>query len=211
MNMALMPGADQKPKEDREIPKEDMYSARCYSIIDLGTHDRVVDKKTGETKPRREIYIAWELNSFMQLGENKDKPFVTGKKYTYSLFDQARLFKDLSAWKPEGFDPKNVKTFDLAVLLNQYATISIAHEPSPSDVNIVYANMTALTPYNPKAGDKLDPVNENIYFETTEKDIDKLIRDWQKLYKWQQKIVKESAEWDVLQMVLDGKDIKPNF
>ena len=206
--MALIPGQNTK-QFTREIPPADLFIGRCYSIVDYGTQETSFQ---GDIKQKHQIYVGWELDSYMQEpGDNQGKPFVVGKKYGFSLHEQASLRKDLAKWRGKDFTDEEIKTFDLINILGTYATIQIAHTPSRDDPSIIYANISSIAPYNSKVGQKMEPINDNIFFDMSETDSGKLIASYQKVYKWQQDIIKKSAEWDTLRMFLEGTEIKAPY
>ena len=89
-------------------------SARCYSMIDLGTQK---GEYQGQITHKRQVLIGWELsNELIPSGEKEGEPFVISKFYTASLHEKAALRHDLINWRGrdfsekelQGFDPKNI-------------------------------------------------------------------------------------------------------
>ena len=80
-------------KEYKQID-EGVFPARCYSIIDLGTHSK---EFKGVEKKKHLIRITWEFPTELAIfdEETGEQPFVLSKEYTLSLFDQSQLRKDL--------------------------------------------------------------------------------------------------------------------
>jgi len=187
-----------------------MYIARCYSVIDLGTQE-VMDISKQEMVQKHQVYIGWELDCYMQEpGDNQGKPFAKGKTYKFSMHEKASLRKDIEAVLGKLSDD-GARIFDLHDLLNTYATVTIVHTPDKNDPEVIWANMSTMSPYNAKIGKKFEGINENIFFDMSETDSGKLIASYQKIYKWLQDIIKKSAEWDTLRMFLEGTEIKAPY
>jgi len=211
--MAMIPGANSKPTTKKELIPADMYIARCYSIIDLGTQE-VLDMTSKEIVLKHQVYIGWELDCYMQEpGDNQGKPFVKGKTYKFSMHEKASLRKDIEAVRGKMTDDE-ARVFDLETLLNTYATFTVAHAPDKNDPEIIWANVSTMSPYNAKIGKKFEAINANIFFDMSEQDTGKLIASYQSIpknYKWVRELIQKSAEWDTLRMFLEGTEIKPNF
>jgi hypothetical protein len=73
------------------------HVAICYRVLDLGTQEVHFEK---EIKYQRKIYIGWEIP-----GETMEdgRPFVIGKRYTYSSHEKATLRQHLEAWRNKRF------------------------------------------------------------------------------------------------------------
>jgi hypothetical protein len=73
------------------------HVAICYRVLDLGTQEVVFEK---EVKHQRKIYIGWEIpGELMEDG----RPFVIGKRYTYSSHEKSTLRQHLEAWRNKRF------------------------------------------------------------------------------------------------------------
>lgn len=70
-----------------DIPSEDTHEARLVAIIDMGTH-REQYQGQGDAKPKRKVYLAWELDEKMPGGEYH---FVVGQQYTLSFHEMSSL------------------------------------------------------------------------------------------------------------------------
>ena len=134
-----------------EQPPTGSHSARCISIIDLGTQKNTYE---GETQMKHQLIIRWELsNELMTEGEHKGKPFTVSKFYTASLHEKAGLRKDLAAWRGRDFTPEELKGFDLKSILGKPCMLAVGmSEKGKAKVSTVMAlpkGMTVPAQVNP--------------------------------------------------------------
>lgn len=150
---------------DFEMTPEDVYTARCYRIIDLGTQKV---EWQGASKEQHKVMISWELigkaDPKMQQGENKGKPFSIHKRYTVTLSEKGVLRADLEAWRGKKFTNDELKGFDLSNVLGAYCTIQVVHDETGK-----YANVNSIMVYK---GDKPEPVNPDLAFDIDEPDME---------------------------------------
>lgn len=120
--------ATNKGGTQRKLPPMGTHLARCYSLVDLGTHE---EEFQGETKNRRKIRISFELPNEQEVfkEERGKEPFTITKEFTLSLHEKAGLRKTLEAWRGRAFTEKELDKFDVANLLGAPAMITIGHEP----------------------------------------------------------------------------------
>ena len=140
-------------KSDYEKHPEGMFAARCYQVIDLGTH---MDERWG--KKKHLVRVVFETAETMSDG----RPFTIGTRYTLSLHEKAQLRKDLQAWFGKGFNPEG--GFVMKDLIGKTAFLNIAHSADGE-----YANIRAINPL-PKGMAAEPPVNEPLYYEIGESD-----------------------------------------
>lgn len=141
---------------DFEKAPEGMHVARCFRVIDCGTH---LDKKFGNKK--RIGWVNFELpNALMQPNDkNHRAPFVVGKRYTLSHNEKALLRVDLESWYGRKFDTMELDKaggFDLEKLIGRAAMINIVH-------NDKYVNIVSINPV-PHGMDCPSPINEQFMF-----------------------------------------------
>lgn len=135
-------------KSDYEKHPEGMFAARCYQVIDLGTH---MDERWGKRKHL--VRVVFETAETMADG----RPFTIGTRYTLSLHEKAQLRKDLQSWFGKAL---NTETgFDMKSLIGKTCMLNIAHSADGE-----YANIRAINPL-PKNTTAEPPVNEPIYYE----------------------------------------------
>jgi len=98
------------------------HFARCFAIVDLGTHTETFQ---GKVKQLRKIRISWEI-----CGEKTEdgKPFTISKFYTRSLGEKATLQKDLQSWRGKPFTAEELKGFEMKNILGAACMLTVIHE-----------------------------------------------------------------------------------
>ena len=124
-----------------KIPPAGNHIARCYRIIDKGSH------KNKFNNTLRKVLITWELHGEddegLPLHTDEGKPLVVSAEYTLSLSDKAILRGHLEAWRNRPFTLDELAGFDLKNILGQFCMVSVAHEVSGAKT---YANVKAISP-----------------------------------------------------------------
>jgi len=185
-------------ESDFQIPNAGMQRATLFQTIDFGT-------QPGSTlfpTPKRIMYFIWELpDDLMEDG----KPLAINKRYTFSMHEKARLYKDLTSW----LGKKPDVPFDTSSLLGLSCLLNIVHD-TPADktyaniqtVSPLMAGMAPPEPINPLVDFSLHP---DYYKEAT----------FLSLPEWQRKKIETSPEYQALgnpPVVDDGLDTNdPRF
>lgn len=134
--------ASAKSSTPRQLAPAGTHLARCYQVIDLGTHL----KEWPGRPPRksREIRVSWELPNeravFQQ--DQGEQPFSCHKSYTLSLSEKANLRHDLETWRSRPFREDELAAFDVAKILGTACMVTVAHVTKGENT---YANVTAVT------------------------------------------------------------------
>lgn len=132
--------ASTKSTGPKQLPPSGTHVARCYSVIDLGTHDKTWQ---GQTKRKHEIRVSWELpNETADFGKGKPEPFAVHKQYTLSLSDKSVLRHDLKTWRGRDFTEAELAGFDVFNVLGAACMVTI-EQVDKNGTN--YANVTAVT------------------------------------------------------------------
>ena len=125
---------------DFEKAPEGMHIARCYKIVDCGTH---LNPTFG--KEQRLAWVYWELpKTLMKNGEYAGKPFIIGKRYGLSHNEKSILRSDLESWYGKRFDTKALDDaggFDLEKLVGRPAMVNVIHSEDGK-----YANVKSVNP-----------------------------------------------------------------
>lgn len=109
------------------------HIARCYQIIDIGTHH---GDYQGKPVVRNQVIVRWELpNEVMETGD----PFIASRFYTNSLGEKANLRADLEAWRGRSFSEEELNGFDLMNILGKPCQLSIIDKNGKSRVSGVMA------------------------------------------------------------------------
>jgi len=174
---------------DFQLPPSGNHVARCYRIVDMGSH------KNSYGNVLRKILITWELH-----GEDDDgnslttsdgKPLVVSSNYTLSLSEKATLRAHLEAWRGRAFTLDELSGFNLENILNQYCMVSISHDTGTAGKT--YANVKAISPVPSvikKAG-LPEGVNPTLLFSLDDFDANK----FEKLSDGLKKKIMESPEY----------------
>lgn len=106
-----------------------VYPARCWSIVDLGTHDT---EYQGKARKRRTVRITWELPTERKdYGKGELESAVVGKTYTLSLGSAEQpsaLRQDLESWRGRPFTSQEEEGFDISKLLGAPCVLTVAHK-----------------------------------------------------------------------------------
>lgn len=134
-------------QKDFELLPAGSYLARCYRVVDLGTHTEVYANQKFEAKPARKIMVYLEVLSDYDTDEDirmeDGRPFSVSKKYTLSLHEKATLRKDLEKWRGIKFTKEEAESFDITKVLGKMALIQVTHIAS-ADGDKTYVNLDAL-------------------------------------------------------------------
>lgn len=135
-----------------ELPEPGQYLARCFRIIDEGTHLDVYPNSKFPAKPTHRVMFYFEI---LQDEEGNDvrmadgRPFSISKKYTLSLHEKAGLRKDLEIWRGIKFSKEEAESFDITKVLDKFCTIAVTHESS-KDGDRTFAVLAAIMKTNKK-------------------------------------------------------------
>lgn len=112
----------------KELLEANSYVARCYSFIDLGTHQNQNYKnKDWNPVEQRKVRLTFELPTELRVFDEEkwEQPMVLWKKYTLSLSEKAYLRKDLESWRGKQFTDQELKGFDLSTIVWVACILSI--------------------------------------------------------------------------------------
>lgn len=125
-----------------ELVPAGVYVARCYRMVDIGTHN--VEFK-GVAKPTRQIYLWWELLTNDKGEEvhmaDGERVFSISRQYTWSMHKKANLRSDLNKWRGEPFTDDEASGFDLTKVLGSYCKLQVVHNVSGDRT---YANVDGI-------------------------------------------------------------------
>lgn len=179
--------ASAKSGAPRQNAPAGTHPARCYQIIDLGTHDK---EWQGKRRKSHEIRVSWELpDETADFGKGHLEPFAVHKTYTLSLSEKANLRHDLENWRGKPFTEQELESFDVFAVIGVPCMVTVTHVEKNGNT---YANVTAVTAL-PKAlkASFPAPVNPTVQFALDEHD-EAVFRS---LPEFLQAIIKESDEW----------------
>lgn len=126
----------------REIVDEGLYPSVCVDIVDLGHQET-------EYGTKHIVQIVWETD---QMHSSGDFPLTVSRRYTLSLNEKARLFKDLNTWRGKPFTDEELKGFDLESVIGAPCVLDVVKiEYKGSEYNAVDAvqNIKKMQKMNP--------------------------------------------------------------
>jgi hypothetical protein len=165
------------------------YSARCYSMVHIGTVETSFE---GVSKKQNKVRLTWELPT--ELKEFKPgeglKPYVVSKEFTLSMHEKSSLRKILESWRGKSFTEEEAKKFDVTKLIGAECLISIIHKEVAGSN---YANISSISRL-PKGMNCPSQINENFIFsyDLETKKLNELLAS---LPDFLQTKIKSSDEW----------------
>lgn len=187
---------------DRELIPAASHMARCYGLIDLGTHPRP-DYLGKPKSPAQKIMIFFEFPKIMrEFTEGRGlEPAVKSRQFTFVFGDNSHLVKTLKPWIG---DPEK---FDLSKIVGMPAQVKITHAPGFKDPSKTYDNVETVSELMEEMKDLVPKqINSSLVFNIDEHGFDS--PEFEALterYAWVQKIIMESQEY---QEYLKGKDAR---
>jgi len=162
------------------------HFARCYQIIDLGTHTR---EFSGKSKRLRELRISWELPTELHVfnEEKGEQPFTVHKTYTMSLHEKANLRHHLESWRGRPFSEQELSGFDMSNVLGAPCLVTVVHAEKNGKT---YANIASVTSL-PKGMAKHEAINPKVEYSLDQHDQ----KVFDALPSFMQEIIKTSEEW----------------
>lgn len=188
--MSLDPTKTKKPQ--RKLPDEGLQPARCFAIIDIGSHYKTFKGVKSETATQQ-VMLCFEFTKFMhKFGEDKPaEPLCIFNEYTFSAGVKAKLPKILKAW---GKLKSAVEQINLKPYLGQYCHINVEHTEG-KDGN-TYANIgssgLSINSFMKETGAVPKKFHKDVWF-----DLDNF--SWNlflSLPKRAQKRIRECEEWN---------------
>lgn len=175
------------PDRPRFLIPPGAHVARCFKVIDLGTHERTYQ---GQSKGhQRKVWINWELSNELMDVDGKQLPAAIGKEFGLSLHEKAALYKFLTAWRGKAFTPEELKGFDLTKLLGAPCLLNVVHETKEDGK--VRANIASVSPV-PKG--MTVPAQANPSF-TYSIDEDGYGEKFRSMHQWMQERIQKSEEY----------------
>ncbi|MBC7752478.1 MAG: hypothetical protein H7Z73_12345 [Candidatus Saccharibacteria bacterium] len=167
------------------------HIARCFSVIDLGTH--LTSGQYGE-KNQHKLRLAFEVFGDDDEGQpltidvdGKEMPLTINKTYTVSLHEKAGLRKDLAAWRGRDFTDEEAKAFDVSKLLGAYCMLNVVISETNGKT---YSNIAGIAPLH-KQMSKPEPIHANQKLDLDNVDMDV----FNSLHEKLQDHIKQSPEW----------------
>lgn len=186
--------ATEGESKQRQLPPAGTHTARCYSVIDLGTQE-------SQFGPSHKIRISWELpdEKVVFKDENGEQPFIISKDYTLSLYEKANLRKDLESWRGREFTDEEKNGFDIFTLIGAPCLLAVIHKTANNGK--VYANVTSISKL-PKGMKVPDQINPKVSFAIED---GPKSETYKQLPQWLQDKISDCQEWNQ-QQETNGND-----
>ena len=139
-----------------ELAPAGSFSARCYSMVHIGTIKEVFK---GEEKMFNKVRISWELpteQKEFKPGEGL-KPISISKEFNLSMNEKSNLRKFLEGWRGKGFTEEESKSFDITKLLGKTCMLSIIHKTSGKGNKYADINSASSLPKGLVCPDQINP------------------------------------------------------
>lgn len=137
------------------------YAARCYSIVDLGTREEIIQ---GNAKVLRKVRVTFELPTERRVfnEEKGEQPCVISKEFNLVLSEKSTLRAFLRSWRGKDFTEEEAKAFDVAKLIGAACLLNIIHVKGKANPSKTYDEIGSVSPL-PKG--MACPPQENPSFE----------------------------------------------
>lgn len=167
------------------------HIARCYSVVDLGTH---TEEGVYGVKANRKIRVSWELpDELHKFKEDRgEEPFSVHKTYNFVMGEKATLRKDLEAWRGKAFTPQEMDSFELKNLLGTACMVNVTHAEK---ANATYANVDGVSAIPKALKDvvKQKPQhNTSVYYEVSMGQG----KEFDALPDWMKQMIEKCREWN---------------
>jgi len=158
--MAIIASAKGSSTPREPIPAG-AYAARCYSIVDLGTREEVIQ---GNAKVIHKIRITFELPTERRVfsEEKGEQPCVISKEFNLVLSEKSTLRAFLRSWRGKDFTEAEAAAFDVAKLIGAPCLLNIIHVAGKANPSRMYDEISSVSPL-PKG--MVCPPQENPSFE----------------------------------------------
>jgi hypothetical protein len=186
--MAFKPKFKSGNHTERTPIESGQYDVRCFGVAELGSREKFNNFKK-ENEIVNEMMLFFEIPE-LQITWQKDGVEVTTPRALYprfkvSMHEKAKLRQFIEAWFGKKFpDDESAENFDFTKVIGHCAQVSVELNEKG------YSNIITISPLHKSV--KLDKqFNEAVNFGI--EDIDS--PEFDKLFPWVQKIVKESIEY----------------
>lgn len=153
-----------------ENPPVGSHIARCFALIDLGSHSHR-NPKTGETWIQRDVRIMFELPLELMEGKYdeklKGKPFAVIANVKQSLHPQAALRKLLEGWRGKKFDQTSIEQFEPKSIVGLPCRLNLVE--NGNFINIQSISRLGKNETCPPA------INKPVYFSLEEGEFDQKV------------------------------------
>ena len=185
-------------KKERKLIDGGVHSARCISIVDMGTQKGIFPNDKGEILDKRQVNITWELPDIMEVfsEEKGAQPQIISKIYPASFFidknnvPKSNLAKDLLSWFSDKQPDGDLSHWLDELCIGRTALLTISQ--SPNKKGVMKNKIDGVSPL-PKKMTCEPQINPSIKFDMTGTTFDDIT--YNKLNKWLQEQIALSPEY----------------
>ncbi len=131
-------------KKPKKLIPQGLQPARCFAIIDIGTHlvsfkgTPTLDKDSGKQLQEKRIIIFWEVPKYMITYKEGDKPqpSVISQVYSLSAGKKAKLPDVLKSWGPMKERPAKISKALLSKFVGHLCMINVEHSKNGEYANV---------------------------------------------------------------------------
>jgi hypothetical protein len=175
-------------KGSQAIPPAGNHPARCFSIIDIGTH---TDDGAYGVQTNRKIRFSWELPDELHVFDEKKgpQPFAVHRLVNFMMNPRSTFQQMLESWRGKQFTADELENFEIRRVLGAPCMVTVVHATKG---NNVYANVETVAPLPTKwQAIMAAQINPSVYYE-----IDMGRNDvFRSLPDWMQQQISKCNEW----------------
>lgn len=149
-------------KTSMAIPPVGSHPARCFAIVDLGSHTE--NGNYGVTTNRK-IRFSWELPDELHVFDEKlgPQPFAVHRLLNFVIAPKSNFQKMLESWRGVAFTEAELDNFEVKRVLGAPCMLTVVHTAKGSQT---YANVDAVVPLPAKWRAIMSaPINKPVYYE----------------------------------------------
>jgi hypothetical protein len=138
------------------------HPARCFQIIDMGTH---TDDGAFGVQTNRKIRFSWELPDELHVFDEKKgpQPFSVHRMVNFVIAPRSNFQKMLESWRGRAFTEEELENFEIKKVLGATCMITVVHTVK---TGATYANVDSVVPLPAKwKAIMAAPVNPPVYYE----------------------------------------------
>jgi hypothetical protein len=164
------------------------HIARCYAVIEMGTHTE--EGKYG-VKTNRKLRFSWELPDVTHVFDEAKgpQPMAIHMMVNFIGGPRSTLVKMLEAWRGRSFTKEEQQSFEIKNVLGAPCMLNVIHKETETGT---YANVDSVAPLPARLRkDMPGPINHPIYYEV-EMGHNTIYKT---LPEWMQDFISKSEEW----------------
>lgn len=182
-----------------------MHLARCYRVVDLGSHPGKYVNPDGSPKYANKVVFFFEVHGEdgqgNKLTTSRGEPLMIHAFYNNSLSEKSPMRTQLESWRGMKFTEKTAKEFNMSKLLGVWGMITVVDFEKDGKV---YNNIVSINPVPKMIKDAGLPDGHNplVIFDFDAPDM----TVFDSLPPWIQKKIMASKEWAAMHSTASPED-----